>query len=192
MWSLRLQCSPIPLLFNHAAAGAATLWPVCVKLSMLNGKRGCHIFTVIFARSSEGGMSPSAVRCRLSHCTSTSRCGLITFGLTAVHRPAAVDTLVAGGRRVSKQFPREELSGLLTVLPGPVLAMRGRLNQHLAFKHGCISPRGLACLCQLMWVGYTSGKIPTSQPVLPSSGRIRGPSTPSLVYGLHSSVSPTH
>ena len=41
-----------------------------------------------------------------------------SVGVTAVHRPATVDTLVAGGRRVSEQFPRDELSGFTSDFGG--------------------------------------------------------------------------
>ena len=66
-WNLRSHSSLVPMHFVHAAADAATLCPACVKLSMLNGKRSCRIFTATFARWSGGGLSPSAVRFRLFH-----------------------------------------------------------------------------------------------------------------------------
>ena len=40
------------------------------------------------------------------------------MGVTAVHRPATVDTLVAGGRRVSEQFPMDALAGFTSDFGG--------------------------------------------------------------------------
>ena len=54
-------------------------------------------------------------------------------GLSAVHRPCTVDTLVAGGRRVSERFPRDKLSGYTSDFGGAYRQVPGRPSQAKKF-----------------------------------------------------------
>ena len=54
-------------------------------------------------------------------------------GLSALHRPCTVDTLVAGGRRVSEQFPRDRLSGYTWDFGGAYRQVPGRPSQAKTF-----------------------------------------------------------
>ena len=55
------------------------------------------------------------------------------MSVTAVHRPATVDTLVAGGRRVSEQFPRDELSGFTSDFGGAYRQVPSAPEQAILF-----------------------------------------------------------
>jgi len=56
-----------------------------------------------------------------------------SVGVTAVHRPATVDTLVAGGRRVSEQFPLDALAGFTSDFGGAYRQVAASPDQALLF-----------------------------------------------------------
>ena len=65
-----------------------------------------------------------------------------SIGVTAVHRPATVDTLVAGGRRVAEEFPLDEISGFTSDLGGRTARSPRRLTKHcsLVLRRGMQMP----------------------------------------------------
>ena len=56
-----------------------------------------------------------------------------SVGVTAVHRPATVDTLVAGGRRVAEEFPHDELAGFTSDFGGAYRQVASSPDQALLF-----------------------------------------------------------